>query len=351
MIWFFSAIAVLLLVVMMMDFLAKKTKAPVFDEEHFPSGKITSSQMDNLSKRYPDGEAYRAYTDKFGHKYLQQRYVSDYIDKIADDDLLVNLNIIDADSVVTSPADISDSIRRIHLGKKLRALGYLDALARKRSQLVYADDYGDEILDAWNRELESFVSKKFNILKNSASNADSFYLAYEAWAGSRTLYYETPKCRFEDHDKIPAISYVSDYHGMKSDIDTIAIVASLIANRNARIFDSNDPIGYENFVSLQLERLGWKTKGTPSSGDQGADIIAEINGNIAVIQCKLYSGSVGNDAIQQVYAAKEFYGANLAAVVTNSTFTKSAKQLASRLNVLLLHHDQLGEIQGRAVGP
>ncbi len=87
---------------------------------------------------------------------------------------------------------------------------------------------------------------------------------------------------------------------------------------------------------------------TKSSGDQGADIIFEIDRFKVVIQTKLYSGSVGNDAVQQVYAAKRFYGATAAIVVTNSTYTQSAIELAEALQVALLHEDDVGPMFSQA---
>ena len=63
-----------------------------------------------------------------------------------------------------------------------------------------------------------------------------------------------------------------------------------------------------------------------------------------VVQCKLYSGSVGNAAVQEVIAAREYEYADLAAVVSNGPFTASARELASAANVLLLHHDEIARV-------
>jgi restriction system protein len=80
---------------------------------------------------------------------------------------------------------------------------------------------------------------------------------------------------------------------------------------------------------------------TKGSGDQGIDIIATKDGVVVVLQCKRYSGSVGNKAVQEVLGGKEMIKANHAAVVTNSTYTKSARQLAANSGVMLIHFDQL----------
>lgn len=83
---------------------------------------------------------------------------------------------------------------------------------------------------------------------------------------------------------------------------------------------------------------------TKASGDQGVDLIVSIkDGKTIAIQCKLYSTPVGNDAVQQVIAGRIFYKCDMAAVVTNNTYTQSAIELASASGVALLHYSQLKE--------
>ena len=74
---------------------------------------------------------------------------------------------------------------------------------------------------------------------------------------------------------------------------------------------------------------------TPTTGDQGVDLITEKDGIRCAIQCKFYSKPVGNKAIQEVIAGRGFYNCDTAMVVTNNSFTKSAKQLAKNSNVQL----------------
>ena len=72
------------------------------------------------------------------------------------------------------------------------------------------------------------------------------------------------------------------------------------------------------------------------SNDFGADVIARgFMFSKIVVQCKHYSKPVGVKAVHEVNAARQYYGASRAAVATNSTFTKQAKQLAKRCGVEL----------------
>jgi restriction system protein len=103
-------------------------------------------------------------------------------------------------------------------------------------------------------------------------------------------------------------------------------------------------IDYEHFCKRILETHDWQVLSTPVTGDQGADLIATQPGMRVVVQCKFYSQPVGNKAVQEVFAAKRFQQAQYAVVVTNNAFTPSARQLATTNDVLLIHHDQLGEV-------
>ncbi|MCQ8279318.1 restriction endonuclease [Acetobacteraceae bacterium KSS8] len=101
------------------------------------------------------------------------------------------------------------------------------------------------------------------------------------------------------------------------------------------------PLDYERFCARLLEQAGWKTRLTPASGDQGADILATRAGCRLVVQCKLYRSAVGNDAVQQVAAARAHQGAQAAIVVSNARFTAAAQALARTNRVTLLHHEEL----------
>lgn len=74
---------------------------------------------------------------------------------------------------------------------------------------------------------------------------------------------------------------------------------------------------------------------TKGSGDQGIDVIAYNDGKKYGIQCKYYASPVGNKAVQEAYAGAKFYNCDVAAVMTNTTFTLSAKELASKTGVEL----------------
>lgn len=110
-------------------------------------------------------------------------------------------------------------------------------------------------------------------------------------------------------------------------------------NVNKEFIDINslsNGYAFEQYIADLLERLEYENiKTTQPSNDYGVDILAEKNGIIYAIQCKMYSYPVGNKAIQEVVSGKNFYDAHVAVVATNSVFTKNAKDLARSNNVLL----------------
>jgi HJR/Mrr/RecB family endonuclease len=118
----------------------------------------------------------------------------------------------------------------------------------------------------------------------------------------------------------------------------------LEASSECELDEIDDPQEYERAVSNEFSKLGWQTRVTAGSGDQGADVIAEKFAVKLVIQCKLYESPVGNKAVQEVAAAVKFFNGDIGVVITNHTFTKSARQLASSLGIFLVHHTQIPEL-------
>lgn len=93
---------------------------------------------------------------------------------------------------------------------------------------------------------------------------------------------------------------------------------------------------FEQYIALVLRDNGFKkVQVTKGSGDQGADVLAERNGVSYAIQCKNYEGAVGNFAVQEAYAAAQFYRCDKAAVICPGEFTRGAKELAEATGVTL----------------
>ena len=180
-------------------------------------------------------------------------------------------------------------------------------LILKLEQTGYIDDYGKPNFEKFRPEREYFINR---VLTSSIPKSTLNYLLES-----------TP------------IEYVFD-----------EILISLVKEETTDPCDINTtttPTEYEHICCAILRNVGWNARTTQSSGDQGADVLASMEGKSIAIQCKLYSGSVGNSAVQEVIAGQAFYRTDFAAVVSNAGYTEPARQLASASNVLLLHHSDL----------
>lgn len=183
---------------------------------------------------------------------------------------------------------------------------YVSVLSRKKEMLTYKDDYGFVHETNWMLEKEDFL-KKLNY--QPIIRKEAFRLSQE---------------------------------------DYMSLIEEAINKYSAQNMDDNDavivpsnPFEYERYCAQQLNLIGWNASVTKASGDHGVDIIAERDGLYIAVQCKLYSGAVSNKAIQEVSSGMKYWKASKAVVITNSTYTKHAVEIARTHNVYLLHHDDL----------
>lgn len=126
----------------------------------------------------------------------------------------------------------------------------------------------------------------------------------------------------------------------------ITIVKSIMTG-SATTSLNGDGHQYEYKCAKILKKKGFQMVSvTKGSGDQGIDIIAYKNGQKYGIQCKHYSSPVGNHAVQEVFAGAKYYNCDIAVVMTNNTFTKSAKELAESTRVELWSNNKVPFIHG-----
>jgi restriction endonuclease Mrr len=189
---------------------------------------------------------------------------------------------------------------------------FLEITERKVSVV---DQYGDENWDALEGEVAKFLAKiakrepSLNLSKSSSGAYDEGIVASLS---------EELKRKF------------THYHQSRKTLSS-----------GVQDFSKLTGVDFEVYVADRLKEAGFDSvAGTPATGDQGADLIAKRNGKTIAIQAKGYSGSVGNGAVQEIVGALRFYNADEGWVVTNSTFTASARSLAQANNIRLIDaHD------------
>lgn len=193
---------------------------------------------------------------------------------------------------------------------------HLPALRRNIMRSIHVNEYGAVEHDGSAKEFERFlVSCGFKIEGVNWINGtikSKNFISKQKFRGQLTAL----KKRFKREDSVR--------HDRSFDPKTIP----------------SDGHEFEHWVSEQLQKFGWDCKVSQGSGDQGIDVLASKQGVSVGIQCKLYSGNVGNKAVQEAHAGIGFYEVSQAVVLTNSKYTPSAEKLAMSLGVLLLsHHD------------
>lgn len=99
---------------------------------------------------------------------------------------------------------------------------------------------------------------------------------------------------------------------------------------------SKSGVEFENLIVRLYNAMGYASKRVGGSGDQGADVIANKNGESILIQAKCYQGAVDNKAVQEAVAGKMHHGCTKAVVVTTSYFTQGAIALAKSNSVELI---------------
>lgn len=110
--------------------------------------------------------------------------------------------------------------------------------------------------------------------------------------------------------------------------------------------DLMDGIEFERYIVDLLIQNGFRNVSLTEKYDFGVDIVAEKGGLRCGIQVKRYNGLVKAAAVRQVVTALKHYNCDQAMVITNSTYSKVARQLADSNNCVLIDRMELIKLIG-----
>ncbi len=255
--------------------------------------------------------------------------------------------MVDIDFVDDNP--IFDEI--IYFKNALKQNGYL------KKDLV--DDDALYLLLAITHREKQF--NKFNSLKekynlSDEDDMDAIKKLYNSGYGYQEIieyvallhyFYDTENSlSYRDFINFLKDKVISEIERYKSKNYLDNIINGTTSKTTLSDIDIMSGIEFETFISKLFKKLGFETEITKASGDQGIDVLATKNDTIIAIQTKCYNGVVGNHAIMEAVGGMKFYNANKCMVITNSTFTKSAKDLAKANNVELWDRQILKEKLG-----
>lgn len=129
--------------------------------------------------------------------------------------------------------------------------------------------------------------------------------------------------------------YIFFYLPLKNRVEKTRIELSTLEE-----VDEMDDESFETWCISQLKRLDYRDfKIVPIVGDQGADLVASKSHKRYAIKCKRHFTAVGVDTVEEVYSAQKYYNCDAAIIMTNSTFTNDAIELAKRLGIKLIDRD------------
>jgi len=117
------------------------------------------------------------------------------------------------------------------------------------------------------------------------------------------------------------------------------------SNRNPSMtaIDNMTGIEFERYVARLLKSKGYNNIRLTEEYDYGIDIIAVKDGITWGIQVKRYSGLVKANAVRQVVTALKKYNCDRAMVISNSTYSEVAKDLARSNECVLVDRKGLLE--------
>lgn len=110
--------------------------------------------------------------------------------------------------------------------------------------------------------------------------------------------------------------------------------------------DKLQPNLFEAYIAALYTKQGFQVYLTPYSNDKGVDVVAMREGENYLLQAKQTISLVGNEAVQEIYTAKNYYEGKFGesfklAVISNSNFSSSAETLSRTNQVHLIRRSQL----------
>ena len=139
------------------------------------------------------------------------------------------------------------------------------------------------------------------------------------------------------------VSYMYDVHN--------ANMSEIVQNQYQMAYDdinSLSGVEFERLCKRLLENMGFAVETTKTTGDGGIDLIAYnsqplLSGKY-IIQCKRYTGSVGEPVIRDLYGVITSERANKGILMTSGTFTKQAQLFAQEKPIELIDGVKLRDL-------
>jgi len=138
--------------------------------------------------------------------------------------------------------------------------------------------------------------------------------------------------------------------GLVTGTVTITWLYRTFRDRRNRLFETRQledllaltPDQFERLIKELFEVHGYQTELSGGNGDHGVDVIVHNDeGEKWIVQCKRYSGSVGEPVVRDLYGTMLHEEAQRAYLITTGSFTAQAKAWAEEKPIVLYDGDAL----------
>jgi HJR/Mrr/RecB family endonuclease len=98
---------------------------------------------------------------------------------------------------------------------------------------------------------------------------------------------------------------------------------------------------FERELGTLYRQLGYRVESTPSSGDQGVDLILRKNGKTTVVQCKSHQSPVGPAIVRELFGSLVAFRADNAILACTGGFTRGVKEFVRGKRIALVSASDL----------
>jgi restriction system protein len=98
---------------------------------------------------------------------------------------------------------------------------------------------------------------------------------------------------------------------------------------------------FERFVADAFRKMGYAVEVTGGVSDHGVDLLMRKDDQLIAVQCKCWSGSVGEPVVRDFWGSLMNSGAQFGYIVTTSSFTDQALAFAQGKSIGFIDLDAL----------
>lgn len=171
------------------------------------------------------------------------------------------------------------------------------------------------------------------------------------WLAARDAMSALLERNFRSRYEAYATRYDSSYRASRLANEALCIAKRVISDGlqpSAARPASQIGRAFEQSCGARLGEVGFDVEFTSVSGDFGCDILATKDGLRYAVQCKARDGPTGLTAVQEAAAARSHYRADYAVVVSQSGYTKAARDLALSTRVVLVTFPGVADVEALA---